>query len=208
MILDYTNDIYYSIVSGARTEIKVKGSRFIASVEPVESKEDAIKFLESIRSEYFSATHNCFAYLLGFNGLLFRSSDDGEPSGSAGKPILFSIKKFNYSDIIVVVTRYFGGTKLGVGGLARAYSEAAEKVLTMCERKPVYRTMPVRVHCVYEDLNIIKKLIDTYAVDFKEDYSDSVEIVSNIPISKVDEFISLVQNSTNTRAGAILLKNL
>ncbi len=199
-------DKYITLAKPHRAETKVKGSKFIASAANVSDKTSAINFLETIRSEFFDATHNCFAYRIGYDGLEYRAADDGEPNGSAGKPILFSISKFNLSDVIVVVTRYFGGTKLGVGGLARAYSEATELVLSQCEFKTIHRTMPVRVLCIYEDINTIKRLIDEYAVSFKEYYSDAVEYIVEVHISKTDEFINKVSVLTNARAGALLIE--
>lgn len=173
-------DYYYTIAKPFRAEQKIKGSKFIASVASVSTRDEALQFLEQIRSEFFDATHNCFAYRLGPNGLEYRAADDGEPSGSAGKPILFAITKFELSDIIVVVTRYFGGTKLGVGGLARAYSSTAELALSQCERKAIHITAPVKVLCTYEDVSTIKKLIDEYAVGFSEQYSDAVEFIVDL----------------------------
>ena len=120
-------DFYYTIQQRERTSIKVRGSEFIATVIPVTSKDQALKELESLRSEFWDATHNCFAYRIGKGGLEFRTSDDGEPSGSAGKPILFVLHKYDVSDILMVITRYYGGTKLGVGGLARAYSDSSSE---------------------------------------------------------------------------------
>jgi putative IMPACT (imprinted ancient) family translation regulator len=137
----------------------------------------------------------------------FRAVDDGEPSGSAGKPILFAIKKFDFSDILVVVTRYFGGVKLGVGGLARAYGEASELALAESKSKPVHITTPVQIFCTYEDIDIIKKLVIQSAISFKEDYQDAVKIIANIHRSKVNPFISQITESTKGRAGAIILTN-
>lgn len=198
------NDRYFTIAKPLRTEIKIKGSKFIASVSSVSDKTSALEFLEAIRSEFFDATHNCFAYRIGFDGMEFRSSDDGEPSGSAGKPILFTLKKFDYSDIIVVVTRYFGGTKLGVGGLARAYSGSAADVLAKCERNIIPRTIPVKVFCTYEDVSRIKKLTEDNSIRFEENYADVVEYLAYIPLSKIEYFTAKVNSLTNGRAGTLI----
>ncbi|MFP4529013.1 MAG: IMPACT family protein [Candidatus Kapaibacterium sp.] len=200
-------DKYYTIEEKNESEIKIKGSKFIAQAAPVADKDEALMFLESVRAKHYNANHNCFAYRIGYDGLEFRASDDGEPSGSAGKPILFEIKKHNVSDIIVVVTRYFGGTKLGVGGLARAYSEAAGQTIEMCRRRPVHRTIPVRVFCTYEDISAVKRLVDEYAITFEEEYTDAVEFLANIPISKVDDFAGRITEDTGARAGTIIEKN-
>lgn len=199
-------DVYYTIESPVRAEIKVKGSRFIASASPATDRDAAMAFLRQVRNEFHDATHNCFAYTLGFDGLEFRYSDDGEPSGTAGKPILFEIKKYKLSDSICIVTRFFGGTKLGVGGLARAYADSAGEAMKMAVQKPVYRTIPVSIFCTYEDISAIKKLLGDNAVSYKEDYRDAIEIEAMLPISKAETFIRAVVNNTSGRAGAVIRK--
>ena len=199
-----TKDEYYTIGKQERAEIKVKRSKFIATAVPAESQIVAKEILGTIRTEFYDATHNCFAYRIGPEGLEFRASDDGEPSGSAGKPILFSIKKYGYSDLIVVVTRYYGGRKLGVGGLARAYSEAAELVLEQCQRKAVHITITVKVFCTYEDLNSVKRIISDFAISFSEDYGDAIQIVAEIPKSKIHIFSSMITEATSGRAGTVV----
>lgn len=198
------SDIYYTINKIEKAEIKRKGSRFIANAAHAKTKEEAMEFVTLMRSQYYDATHNCFAFSLGFDGMEFRAADDGEPSGTAGKPILFSIKKFDFNDIVVVVTRYFGGTKLGVGPLARAYSDSAAEALVLCTKAPVYRVHNVRVFCTYEDISIIKRLVSKFAVEFDETYLDSIEINAKIPLSKVHEFCDNILTMTNARAGTIV----
>lgn len=199
--LSKNKDIYYTIENKSKAEIKVKNSRFIASAAHVTSRDEAIAVLDSVRAEFHDAKHHCYAYRLGENGMEFRFSDGGEPSGSAGKPILFQIKKFDVTDVIIVVTRYFGGTKLGVGGLARAYSDAAEKVLETVERKQVIATKVVKVFCIYEDLPILKRLLETYAVSYEENYQDSIEFSAEIPKTEIEIFIELLMTKTKGRAG-------
>ena len=124
---------------------KVKGSRFIAHVAPAASAEDAVAFLEARRAEYRDATHNCFAWRLG-DADAFRAGDDGEPSGTAGRPILREIDGRRLLRVVVVVTRYFGGTKLGTGGLIRAYGGAAAAALDQAEivESRIRRTLRLR----------------------------------------------------------------
>ncbi len=112
---------------------KVKGSRFVASAAPVCSEAEALAWLERVRAAHRNATHHCWAYRLGLGGRSFRCADDGEPGGSAGRPILAQIEGHDLSDVVVVVSRWFGGTKLGVGGLIRAYGGAAGQVLDRAE---------------------------------------------------------------------------
>ncbi len=123
-------DEYQSIAADATASLKVEASKFIASAFPVDSRVQAEETLAKVRKQYFDATHHCFAYALGSEGKEFRYSDDGEPSGTAGIKILAAIQSKGLSDILVVVTRYFGGTKLGTGGLGRAYFDSAGRVLS------------------------------------------------------------------------------
>lgn len=161
--------------------------------------------LDDIRKEFYDATHNCYAYRLGSKGLDFRAADDGEPSGSAGKPILFMLQKYDVSDALLVVTRYFGGVKLGVGGLSRAYSECAAMALELVEKIPVYRATSLRVICVYEDISIVKPIIERFGVDCKADYRDVAEFIVSVPLSAVDDCIRAVAAATNARAGTIII---
>jgi uncharacterized YigZ family protein len=199
-------DIYYTIEKEESAEIKIKKSRFIASVFSVNTKQNAMFFIEKIKSKYYDSTHNCYAYKIGKDGLEYRAFDDGEPSGSAGKPILFTINKHNLSDVLVVVTRYYGGTKLGVGGLARAYSEAADSALSICVKKSVFETTNIRVHCTYEDYDVVKRILNEYALNFQDDFHDAVEIIASIPNSKTKEFCSKISSATKARAGTIIIK--
>jgi len=206
--MNENNDIYYTIENKERIEIKIKASRFIASVAPIIKKDDAMAFLKDIQAEFHDARHNCFAYKLGPEGMEYRYSDDGEPNGSAGKPILFSIQKHNVSDVLVVVTRYFGGIKLGVGGLARAYGDAAHEVLQLARKRPVYIIVPIRVFCTYEDIDPVKRIVGKMAITYEEEYHDAVEILANIPRSKVEDFTRTITSATNGRAGTVVLNRI
>ncbi len=201
-------DYYLTIAEGKRTETKIKGSKFIASVQHVRTKDEAEAFWDARRAEFYDATHNCFAYRLGSDGLDFRYSDDGEPSGSAGKPMLFSINKFNLSDVAVVVTRYFGGTKLGVGGLARAYGGSAEEVLGECEKEMVFSIKPVKVFCSYEDLSFCKRMVEENSIIFEDYYTDSVEFLAKLPISRYERFAAEIVDRTSGRAGIQIQNNI
>lgn len=128
---------YRSLRTAVSAQIKVEGSRFIADAFPVTGSEEAEAHLAAVRKKYFDATHHCFAFLTGpFAIAQSRASDDGEPSGTAGVKILSALRSAECSDALIVVTRYFGGTKLGVGGLGRAYHDAASSVLSTAS----YRT--------------------------------------------------------------------
>ncbi|MEW4368665.1 YigZ family protein [Paenibacillus kandeliae] len=116
---------YKTIKEAGAKGIVIKKSRFIGHSKPVATEEEALEFIESIKKQHWNATHNCSAYLIGSRGEIQRQSDDGEPSGTAGKPILEVIKHQGLQDIAIVVTRYFGGIMLGAGGLIRAYTDGA-----------------------------------------------------------------------------------
>lgn len=124
---------FYTIDSSATAEIIEKKSRFIANAYNVESKEEAEEKIKQIKKKYYDAKHNCFAFsIIEENNVILKSSDDAEPSGTAGEPILNVIKKNNLKNILIVVTRYFEGILLGTGGLTRAYSNAASSVIEKC----------------------------------------------------------------------------
>lgn len=124
---------YKTVNKRAQIEISEKKSRFIATVMPVKSQEEADAFLSELKKEYWNATHNCYAYQIGERNEIQRFSDDGEPQGTAGKPILEVLKGEELRDTAIVVTRYFGGTLLGTGGLVRAYGRSAKEGVLAAE---------------------------------------------------------------------------
>ena len=126
-------DSFRMITDGGTAEIVEKKSRFIATCKPVTTEEDAVVFIESVKKQYWDARHNCSAFVIGSKGELTRCSDDGEPSGTAGRPMLEILLGEGIRNIAVVVTRYFGGTLLGTGGLVRAYSDAVREGLKECK---------------------------------------------------------------------------
>jgi uncharacterized YigZ family protein len=127
------SDTYKTIVTYSQGIYKEKGSRFIAMAYPVTSPEEIKSILAKIRKEHFNAKHHCYAYMLGLKRLTWRVNDDGEPSGTAGKPILGQINSYNLTNILIVVSRYFGGTLLGVSGLINAYRAAAATAIKNAE---------------------------------------------------------------------------
>jgi uncharacterized YigZ family protein len=143
------DDTYLTIEREARAEIKVKGSRFIAESFLTATLDDALARLESVRKREFQATHHCYAYIVGKAGAAqFKYSDDGEPSGTAGKPIYDLAAGRKLTNVLIVVTRYYGGTKLGTGGLAHAYSDSARAVLDESGVRTNYLTD--RFHCTLD----------------------------------------------------------
>lgn len=122
-------DSFHTIAAAAEAEFKDRGSRFLGYACPVQHEEEAMAFVESLRKEHFKARHHCYAWRLGTGGDRFRANDDGEPSGTAGRPMLGRIDAAGLTDVVVVVVRYFGGTLLGTSGLINAYREAAAAAL-------------------------------------------------------------------------------
>ena len=171
-------------------EYEIKKSRFIAHVKHVETEESAREFLQAIRKKYFDATHNCSAWILGEGGNLQKSNDDGEPGGTAGNPILETIKKNELTNTAVVVTRYFGGIKLGAGGLIRAYSHTAAlgldaaKILRMTTFQKISLTLEYNFLAMVENF-LRKKNIRVES----SDYADVVTLNILILPAQVENFL-------------------
>jgi len=183
----------YDIAAGhCQVEIpKIKGSRFIGEVYPVASVEDAEARLSAVRKAFHDATHHCYAYRLGVEGDVFRSSDDGEPSGSAGAPILRQLESSGLSDTLVVVVRYYGGTKLGTGGLVRAYGAAAEAVLNVAERKVRQLFREVSLRFGYDDTAPVMRLVDRYEARIVSSrYGTDTVLKLAVPQSSVDKLLA------------------
>ncbi len=195
-------DEFYTIGSVHESQIKVKGSTFIGLASPARSREEADIFLRSVQKKYFDATHHCYAYRIGFGSAqVFRSSDDGEPGGTAGKPILQAIDGKQLTDLIVVVTRYFGGTKLGTGGLARAYAESAADVLSQSQivSKIIYESL--RFQFPYEDTNTVMRLIGSCEGKVLDTHYDTLtEMTVHIRAGHCDRFRSQLTDQTRGRA--------
>lgn len=184
---------FYFVESDTSHVYKVKGSKFIGQIFKIKNEEEAENRLNQIKKKYHDATHNCFAYRTGDRtNEKFRFSDDGEPGGTAGKPIYSVIEGHNLTDILVIVTRYFGGTKLGTGGLIRAYSTAANealkktKVIKLIPKKTVKFTVPHncinQIHHIVEQINA--KITDTiftekvtFIIEIKEDDEEDFRVL-------------------------------
>ncbi len=158
-----TEDEIYTIESQQQAEIKIKGSRFIGIAQPVTSEMEAKNFIAQLSRQYFDSSHNCYAYLIGWNrSQITRFSDAGEPSGTAGQPILKILLGKNLTDVIVVVVRYFGGTKLGTGGLARAYSDCAKQVINRCTIIKKYLSTTVKLEFDYNLTGAVMRVIEAF----------------------------------------------
>ncbi len=143
-------------------EFEEKKSKFIGYIKPVSTKEEAEEFIRNIKSKHRDATHNCSAYKILNEKEFFKMDDDGEPSGTAGKPIGDTIKNMKVENVVIVVTRYFGGIKLGAGGLIRAYSRAAKEAILFAEIIDYIKTEIITIQFLYEKSSEIDKLIEKY----------------------------------------------
>ncbi|MCD8218132.1 MAG: YigZ family protein [Clostridiales bacterium] len=192
---------YRTVHIGGQGEIEEKKSRFIATVHPVASETEALDFLAATRKKYWDARHNCYAYTIGSHSELQRCSDDGEPGGTAGRPILNVLLHEEIHNCIVVVTRYFGGTLLGTGGLVRAYQTAAKEGLAhsvIVERKTGCKLT------IYTDYNYVGKLqfliAEEKAAVLDSRYTDTVELDVILPLADVSRFSEKVTEATGARA--------
>lgn len=185
-------------------ELKVVGSRFIANLYPVSTKEEIESYLERIRKEFYDASHHCYAFRLGANAEQVRAADDGEPSGTAGKPILMVIEGAKLTNVLCVVTRYFGGTKLGTGGLARAYTDAAKLAMEDAQIKTVYHMKELRLTYSFDDMSGVERMIAKYGAEKLESiYSDTVEMRISIRQSFVEVFIKEIIDSFQGRVAVV-----
>ena len=184
-----SSDTYIVVDKGSRAEIKIKGSRFIAEAIPVSSVEEADAALSEIKKRDYDATHHCSAYRIGSSGDTFRYNDDGEPNSSAGLPIYRQIEGRGITNALVVVVRYYGGTKLGTGGLVRAYGEAAGLALDAAKLLEVIPRTSVKVAFSYDDTSPAMHLINQFDVVVLETkYSDLTTMVLDIRTSEIDRF--------------------
>ena len=156
---------YRTLKSPAQAEFKDKGSRFLAFVYPVQTAEQVKKHVDDLRQEHHKARHWCYAYRLGVDGNQFRANDDGEPSGSAGRPILGQIDSFELTDVLVVVVRYFGGTLLGVPGLIHAYKTATQMALQQTAQVEKNIEKRVTLRCDYPHLSEVLRLAKQYGAE-------------------------------------------
>ena len=181
-------DSYLTLPEKTTSEIKIERSRFIANAFPLSSTLESSEILSNIRSQYFDARHHPFAYVL-YDKDAFRYNDDGEPSGSSGKPIFDAINKHNLKNILVVVTRYFGGIKLGVGGLKRAYFETADECLNRTIPKEIILKDKVSLKFGYNFISAVMNYLEKNKIQISENNSsDLVHLVCEVRLSKVSSF--------------------
>jgi len=199
-------DEYHSIKADVSATMKVEGSKFIACAYPVDSRQRAEEKLGMVRRQFFDATHHCFAYALGSERKEFRYSDDGEPSGTAGVRIFSAIESKDLSDVLIIVTRYFGGTKLGVGGLGRAYFESASQVLSLSVIIPKIVGEELEVVFPYDETNGVMNKLSQYNVRIIDTtYDDDVTLRLTVRRGAVPAFIA---DLTQVTRGNVAVKHI
>ena len=192
---------YRTLRREGEREIVIKKSRFIGYGKPVTSEEEAVAFVEAIRKKHWDATHNCYAYVIGERDEIQKSSDDGEPSGTAGRPILEVIKAQQLKDTAIVVTRYFGGIMLGAGGLIRAYTEGAVQAIEASE--PIERVLrrKVSVEVDYTWYGKIENELRNRGWHVGDTvFADRVTVVCLPEVEEADRFIAWMTDLTQGRA--------
>lgn len=207
--MDNQAEEYKVLLSGGQGEIVEKKSRFIATVRKCDKEEEAAAFVEEMKKKYWDASHNCSAFVIGAKGEITRCSDDGEPSGTAGRPMLEALLSEGIRNIAVVVTRYFGGTLLGTGGLARAYTQAVKAGLNACETGMMRYGSELKIETDYNGVGKILYLLERQGIEpFESEYGEAVLLKIRIPIQLKERMCRDLLDATMGRAKVEELKKL
>ena len=192
---------YKTIYEGGMGEIVEKKSRFIATIAHVESEEDAIAFVEGVKKQYWDARHNCSAYIIGTKQELMRCSDDGEPAQTAGKPMLDVLSGQGLCNVVAVVTRYFGGTLLGTGGLVRAYSKSVQEGLANSVIVEKHLADELVITTDYNGIGKIQYLLAQEGlIPTNTEYTDIVVVTVPVPVDQTAQLEAKITQGTNGRA--------
>lgn len=192
---------YKTVYEGGEGELVEKKSRFIATVRPVKTEEEANQFVEEMRKKYWDARHNCWAFILGERQEFKRCSDDGEPSQTAGKPMMDVLTGAGLTDVAVVVTRYFGGTLLGTGGLVRAYSGAVQEGLKNSTVITKYLGVKLSVTTDYNGVGKLQYLFGQKEIPIlSADYTDKVVFTVLVESSRIQEIKKAITEATSATA--------
>lgn len=186
----FVEDSYKSIAGHSEGLFKDNGSRFIAHAYPVETEEEVRNIVSALRKEYYDARHHCYAYRLGYKGDVFRASDDGEPAGSSGRPILGQIDSNGLSDVLVVVVRYFGGSKLGIPGLIRAYKTSTADAISNANIVEKIASRRFRVVFGYMSMNSVMKVMkDLNLSQSNQQFDMECSLQTVVRLTLVDSFL-------------------
>ena len=191
---------YIAVASEYRTEYVIEKSRFIATIAPCQTEEEAQAFIGRIKKEFWDARHNCTAFALGPRQEQQRSSDDGEPSGTAGKPILEVLKKTGLTNAAIVVTRYFGGIKLGAGGLIRAYSHSASLAVQGAPKELHTSRTLLHVSLDYNQYGPMERFLQDQNLSFESSFGSQVELTIYVAPDQVESLSESIRNTTGGRA--------
>jgi len=198
------NDSYKTIQDISEGIYKEKGSKFIAYAFPVSSEEDIKEHIDKLKKEYYDARHHCYAYILGADKKNFRANDDGEPSSTAGKPILGQLLSFDLTNILIVVIRYFGGTKLGVSGLIHAYKTAAQEAISNAEIIEKTVNDIYDIHFDYLVMNDVMRIIkEEQPLQIDQDFNLTCKITLSIRQSEVEKIIERFNKIDSVKADHI-----
>ena len=187
---------YITIANEFRTEYIIEKSRFIATIAPVSTEEEAHAFIQRISKEFWDATHNCTAYAIGPRQEQQRSSDNGEPSGTAGKPMLEVLKKTAITNVAVVVTRYFGGIKLGAGGLIRAYSHSVAKAVQEGPKLLIAPRQIVSLTIDYSYFGSVERQLQTLGLPYQPSFTDTISLEIYVEPNFVSDLETTITNLT------------
>lgn len=189
---------YRTVYKGGTGEVIEKKSRFIADIKLIETEEEALAFIEERRKKYWDARHHCYAYIIGDMEQTVRASDDGEPSGTAGRPILNVLQGEGLKNIVAVVTRYFGGTLLGTGGLVRAYSQATQEGLKESILIDKKLGSILRIETDYVGLGKIQYLMGQRGIPLlTSEYTEVVALEAMVPVAEENRFTAELIDATN-----------
>lgn len=192
---------YKIVLSSGSGEIVEKKSRFIGEIVPVESEEEALNFIAAKKKQYYDARHNCSAYVIGENNELMRQSDDGEPGGTAGRPMLDILINEGLHNCCVVVTRYFGGVLLGTGGLVRAYQGATQEAIEAASIAEPVAGVLAEVRCDYNDLGKLQYLFGENGITIYDSvYESDVVLKVAIPAELTEQMGAAVSDKTSGRS--------
>ena len=192
---------YRMVLEGGQAELVEKKSRFIANVRPVESEAEAVAFIDEMKKKYWDARHNCSAFVIGTKAELTRCSDDGEPSGTAGRPMLEVLLGEGVRNVAVVVTRYFGGVLLGTGGLVRAYSRSVQVGLAASKIIEKTEGTLLSIRTDYNGIGKIQYLLGQRGLTITDSqYTDIVELETLVPQEQLTELKEAITEGTNGRA--------
>lgn len=193
-------DNFIMLSKGAEAELVEKKSRFIATVRPVHTEEEAMAFIEEMKKKYYDARHNCSAFVIGDKAQITRSSDDGEPSGTAGRPMLEVLLGSEIRNVCAVVTRYFGGTLLGTGGLVRAYSGVLKEALELCETVRQQFGVKLKIGTDYNGVGKIQYILASKQIEIIDsEYGADVTMTVMVPIEEYDRLCKELIEATSAR---------